>query len=1734
MDITKTQFAKLVLGYLKIEQCHIAYNTFLSTSPYLKDYVNPTKRRHLVTRIQGLSLHDILEEFSKIYTIIQEHLEDTNYFNESNQSHLLHDQLIYLLEVDVPTRQSSPQSSTSVEIIPNGSEDELVSSSPPKKQISGSEGKSDLDKTEDSEDNGTHLSIQAITDTLLKHPEFQEKIAENINKVRLSDGALDTPEKLQNDIDSAIKAVLEKTQNDPMFETLMGEIIGTAADEEMIFNNEIQSPPSEEPPPLTPLSTQPKQPPQTEASMETIDDHIKVAVDSIVTASQQQVNNSQFADNSSGKAVIDMNKRLTVNTNNDIIFYDGTIDNYMQQQQQQDNMNPSPAVPPLVLNNLLVMTSTPSHQVNSVDATKPFYLFSGSPYVNVAPTQPYFVSNKVLTEKDILSMPTVILNDDKSKNTEPKSTKKKSEDALNEYLSFNKSKVEPKAIIHVEVLQEDDDKSTKEQQEQQPNTNEQNAANPPTSDTAKRTPESKGGGGGGSGRRSGVSTPRSTNKSHVRALDFKFQTPSKDVVEVRKTSPKVSTAKSLFSSGTKSKSPKKKRAETKKCGVGSGRSWDADLRATLPDLGHNVKKKKKPPPAKSKPKPNLNRTEEDAKQIENNLHLGENLKEKLPQPSEKKNGCSVDLQQEQQQQHKNAVEVADVVNTMKEDEQEKEKERLQQVEKAEEETSQKRQQQPRGRRSRKQKSAGKANVTVQIIESENQVHEIALRNFNAKPRFHRKCNIENNTKFKPIPDKEVVSVGVACTPLIIATSPTVVDVDSNSLPVLSIPDTSSFATPEALKTVVTEAAKPISAGRNIMPILETPYKEGICPKTPGRTPMSTVETPFTKVFNEQMEGIDISSIQTPQLTPFPITPFIHGETPYSNRPTDYSTSSSYYQPSDTEQNKSLELQILEECKRLEVKKTPLHQLEVDKQPPPPSSPPAPEEQELLKKQDAAHRVIADKMKSLSSNVIGRKNLSMVPKDVHKTQDDEDDVDNEEEEEDEDDSDDSSSSCDSDSSSCSSSSSGETYVNRTIVEVKDETRYSLRSTRQQNNDEIKNIISQVNVKNELVNASNMDHVSTKQQVLRELDEKRRRTIAKFKNENTPSAETRNRKLLKTKTETPVQQNLTPKRVLRSTVKTKVKKEEVIDTVEPMQLVETEMLCSNSSGYCDDEENGKDDKEAEKLVTGLRERGIYLIPNKFAKRNGVGGGVESGKKDHQEVSTHSSDLNNSNEENKINAQNVQKSSNTRKEEMYSFLFGPDDSKDCESEIIKTTTNKDDSGKQHQNRRRRPNHRVENRTNATKDGVKKSNGTKSDKSTQEGQVKRAPAKSETNRKKDSKSLKDNRRNSKTTKSSDSLPPQQEKDVVESSEKKKTDSKSSKSEEVKKRKKSEEETNKVSKSQGESQIRKSDEETKKIEKSDEIKIICESETKSSSDKNTEITTVVSEQVNKVKESADDVTTKDLKYVDAVDCLKKSEEDKVMDRTKESEVKKKIQSTNLKTEHQISKQEKEGDPTISKGVVCNSGDANEGSKGVNDVEKSKKIMLNVDAVSKTDDSKTKDAATRCEVFVMKQQEEDNEPWEDEFDRSLMCIENFEYRYVESDPPHLPDVQLPLDIDETVEIGVLLENNRIVPIKLQKVGVRDFWHVAPKPPNAQTMPKKRKRNFIEVLGDVSVTPVSKVAKVKEEIKQTTTVDEESSKKKFSKHQNIEDIVADLKKPKTDSCLLKEVDVDNFLDKLHGA
>lgn len=224
----------------------------------------------------------------------------------------------------------------------------------------------------------------------------------------------------------------------------------------------------------------------------------------------------------------------------------------------------------------------------------------------------------------------------------------------------------------------------------------------------------------------------------------------------------------------------------------------------------------------------------------------------------------------------------------------------------------------------KKKKEKRKDKKLNVTEDEGKLLEAALKTpiktdvVNKEDIILNDFNKSNESIANQVPETSDKELNVSGNKTIL--SPSKLNVNKRNL-VKNVVDKNSSTTPELVIAISPCNSMPIS--RNLTPLLKTPLKTDEIPKTPGLD-ISNISnfTPFNKVIDEHLQGIDLNSIQTPI---FPITPNIptltgsgdNLKTPYANRPTDYSTSSSYYQPSDSEQNKSLEQMMIEECNRLE-------------------------------------------------------------------------------------------------------------------------------------------------------------------------------------------------------------------------------------------------------------------------------------------------------------------------------------------------------------------------------------------------------------------------------------------------------------------------------------------------------------------------------------------------------------------------------------------------------------------------------------------------------------------------------------------------------------------------------------------------------------------------------------------------------------------------------------------------
>ncbi|KAF2885506.1 hypothetical protein ILUMI_20656 [Ignelater luminosus] len=776
----------------------------------------------------------------------------------------------------------------------------------------------------------------------------------------------------------------------------------------------------------------------------------------------------------------------------------------------------------------------------------------------------------------------------------------------------------------------------------------------------------------------------------------------------------------------------------------TGLSWDADLRAlaapsvvrTEINVSHKRKRSEDLCGTSKKPKENLNKTEEDAAKIEmalNELICTETID--LVDPVNPLNPVNP-VKENKEKNTKSVTKRRDRVKSKKSGSVNKaasknEKEVLLKLNDNNTNTAANNSNVVEKQKDEEAVAVsvdGQQNVSNRAKTPEKQYSVI---NRHVKPRIKKKCNTENCSKKLPTTE-EIVLTNItkikSCeilddgkNKLILSPSKlnankrSLVETENKSSIEVNViakntdnetgpqdTTTNKLITPESTK-IPTNSMPTIATGkRNIMPTLETPMKSEaavILPKTPGRFSPSTIDTPFTKAVIDQLTGVDINMIPTPKfpITPnFPFTPATdHQPSPFPNRATDYSTSSSYYQPSDTEQNKSLE-QLIEECRRLE--KQPSIEVSESQEKTEESgnktenvSTNVQTPENLLKTVENVATSVADKTKAFNHSMIGKKNLQLVKifsNDAAKCSS----------------SDDSSTGSESDNTSSEDSDSDDsTYSDDNKKESPNKTvsPYLLRSrkavTPNVTNTKDKNQKPAVDTQQGKPAEKQKEKPLTFQDgLLQEMEEKRQRTIAKFKdalsakpkrNNVKPKKEASKPAQTKAKTAKTNTQNksvarqnmsetkkpssskvsrtnkslkskqqkldsskkaktleLPPEKkenyvtinpVQSTFIKTKQAKalvddDEIIfhlssddENLKPFEMVETQLLeySTSSTSTCDESKTnvpptlstedlpaksatieGDDvDQEAESLVKGLKQWGIHLIPNKSNKKN-----------------------------------------------------------------------------------------------------------------------------------------------------------------------------------------------------------------------------------------------------------------------------------------------------------------------------------------------------------------------------------------------------------------------------------------------------------------------------------------------------------------------------------------------------
>ncbi|XP_018577394.1 uncharacterized protein LOC108915757 [Anoplophora glabripennis] len=969
METTEVIIARLVLGYLKEEKCRIAYKEFLKTSKYLQgDSV--TKAKYLPTRFVGLTLSNILCEYFELSKIVQGRLEATNYYNERHTRSSLIEQLLYLLNKNQSSRTSTPcprsplesnLDETSPSHIDHVSDVETTPAHTLPGNIRGTSEDSYLYKTPKRKSNSklnksaTVANLQTtnkedmsevMANTLLENKEFHEKIAKTINKVA------EKQYRVSSELDQTIKTVVKETEADPMFDKILEEIIGsTSAIENCSSSTSSAAKDSRDD--LTNKLKRSQKRLNSEQSEEDVDQMIRTHCNPVTVEQQNDeairsiVANSNLKPNSVGST-------QEMHVNNEVTVFNGSLDKYLTSNTCNANTQTQPLQNPLYINTgglLMVPSGITSNGNMQIESTKQYYLVNKQSTVNwsIPPIQ----TTNIITEQDILAMPTVIVSDEghnkittsepalqtsilttNSKLTKimPKPTIEIATEYLNDFSGNDipqqsglKNVVYPKATkkaktkektvsttssqttvdthamdiprakksLPDELHEQDEGDKTTESLQTNAKTNSGHLTPPPLAEHIQKTPKSG---------------------SHVRNLDF--STPPKITSSPKQSFPskdennicvqKIQTTKTSFNSQNDS---------DKTLQVKEQKTWDSDLRAAiiLPEeeekvVCNKLKKKKKTPVKKVKKKvkkiksakKNLNTTEQNAALIEAALQTPvktENRKDTNSEPlnSDGKIENQVNINSEET-----------VINSKSD----------------------------------------------KVLK-----HDDNSRKLESQAKDSNECNT-NKTVLSPS------KLNASKRKLI---KSDVTDNTTNDL-VKPVDETNKFITPEMVKE---NFHYPIKANRNITALFETPLKNEFLPKTPG-SPNASLNTPFTKMLEANLKGIDISCLPTPNIpvTPNfpPFTPNVEASSPYSRR-TDYSTSSSYYHPSDSEPNRSLEANVIELEKQVVTSSSDVTK-NVDKDETENREP----KNDLIK---PGMNPVDQRLKMFNNTVIGKKNLSLV-------------------------------------------------------------------------------------------------------------------------------------------------------------------------------------------------------------------------------------------------------------------------------------------------------------------------------------------------------------------------------------------------------------------------------------------------------------------------------------------------------------------------------------------------------------------------------------------------------------------------------------------------------------------------------------------------------------------------------------------------------------------------------------
>ncbi|KAK5650070.1 hypothetical protein RI129_001099 [Pyrocoelia pectoralis] len=1031
MEFRSQDIAQLVLGYLKEIRCKKAFMELLYNSHYLQEAAdNYRKSGFIITRVAGLSLIEYLKEYAAVYTIVQERLEASEYYRENHppRSSLVK-QILYLLDngciqsrtstpiQDRPTpltsdnipsevynvQDTSGEAHKSLDRISigttpinrlhnnsyQGSSILCKSNDNSKETVSTCDKSTSTDNEVDPKEKSHEKCEEIFTNTFLENVELIEKLADNINK--------EVSSKCSVELDSsAIESIVQRTETDPILVQLISELIDPENVTEIdVSSEECNKSTADENPSNLSIPVSRKN--MTPTSM--IDNSVKRRLRSTTKLQSHKPRDSLIDDqNNDAVESIIAASFLSENQNFDSTSCPKSGE-LLLTTAQCHNHNPAIYTTPTDTNTVYTNTGNvlmiqPSANVaNSqilpqktlnLDSSRPCYIIGNQPFVNVSiPPTPLKVGG-LLSEQDILTMPTIFVCDNSQqygntqtvvvptsapaqthtktyKNIAPKVTSDKAQ-SISEYITLYKcSESSPYKVASPKSCFQDQEVATNHKSNMniyQTITEEEvaaeelqhavvktvinkeqeveNSINKLNSDTAcvssvmlssnnVKTPSVK------ITENSESTGSNVKSNSHVRQLHFSSPEKVGSSMKTERVSSKT-VRTSLFQSSvpndegheerTNGKIELGEKSKNKPSEILNNQdlipSWDANLRGfkslspvtnSSEVVTKNKRKRQEDSLLLTSSSKKCNKDEDNILILEldlNNASVSSQVGENKPiTPGTLKNRKSNAKRTEKINLKKSHV---------------KNKKRKNPNVAASKETI-----------------SDKVSDIKNVDDTEKSKNEIfaldkeqEMMNRVIKSRINKKCNIDNVKKLAVTDEIILTSVPKIKSCEILKEESILIlssklNQDNETAPEIEHHTIVEHNVLSTCKNIVNEESGTIMnppLTSKSLPILETPIKNSITltpiPKTPGLATSTLIETPFTKAVIDQLTGIDITSIPTPK---FPITPNFAftpapSHSPVSNRGTDYSTCSSYYQPSDSEQNKSLE-QLIQECQRLE-------------------------------------------------------------------------------------------------------------------------------------------------------------------------------------------------------------------------------------------------------------------------------------------------------------------------------------------------------------------------------------------------------------------------------------------------------------------------------------------------------------------------------------------------------------------------------------------------------------------------------------------------------------------------------------------------------------------------------------------------------------------------------------------------------------------------------------------------